>query len=117
MMKKEGVIIMTVGQRIKAYREARGWSQGELAKRMGYTSRSTICYIESGKTELYTSGIMKFADIFGVSPSEIMGWGKPVSDEDLAEIEEIYQVDKLREMLMTYVRKLKALKDAEDALN
>lgn len=108
---------MTIGQRIRNYREERGWSQTELAKKMGYTSRSTICCIESGRNDVTTTTIIKFADIFGVTPSEVMGWGKPVSDEDLAEIEEIYQVDKLREMLMTYVRKLKALKDAEDALN
>ena len=41
-----------------------------------------------------------------------MGWGKPVSDEDLEEIEQIYQYDDLRELLMNYVRKQKALKDA-----
>lgn len=108
---------MTIGERIKQLRLDRGWSQAELAKKMGYTDKSTICLVEKGKSDLFLSSVAKYADVFGVTPSEIMGWGKPVSDDDLAEIEEIYQYDKLREMLMAYVRKLKALKDAEDALN
>lgn len=109
-------MIMTIGQRIKAYRESRGWSLNELAKRMGYSSRSTMFYIETGRTEINSSMVMKFADIFGVTPSEIMGWGKPVSDEDLAEIEEVYQDDQLREMLMEFVRKLKGIMDTKNSL-
>lgn len=108
---------MTIGERIRKLRMDRGWTLDELAKKMGYTSRSTIWAIETGKNDMVSSTVVKFAEVFGVTTSEIMGWGKPVSDDDLAEIEEIYQYDKLREMLMAYVRKLKALKDAEEALN
>lgn len=107
---------MTIGNRIKQFRIEKGWSQAELAKKMGYTDRSTICLVEKGKSDLTASSIMKYADVFGVTPSEIMGWGKPVSDDDLSEIEEIYQYDNLREMLMNFVRKLKAIKDAEESL-
>lgn len=107
---------MTIGQRIKKYREERGWSQAELAKKMGYSSRSTICYIESDRSETTSSGVMKFAEVFGVTASEIMGWGKPVSDEDLEKIEEIYQDDQLRVMLMDFVKKLKEIKDAKESV-
>ena len=39
---------MTVGQRIREARDARGWSQGELAERCGL-SRPTIARIEAGQ--------------------------------------------------------------------
>ena len=104
---------MTIGQRIKAYRESKGWSLSELAKRTGYSSRSTIYYIETGKTELNSSSVMKFAEVFGITPTELLGWGKPLPDEDLALIEEVCQDVTLYNRLMDYVRKLKEIKDAE----
>ncbi len=39
---------MTLGERIREARDARGWSQGELAKRCGL-SRPTIARIEGGQ--------------------------------------------------------------------
>lgn len=36
----------TIGHRIRVIRKANGWSQEELAAKMGYTSRSTINKIE-----------------------------------------------------------------------
>ena len=105
---------MTIGERIRKMRTERGWTLDELAKKMGYSGRGTIWSIETGKNDVVLSTVAKFAEIFGVTPSEMMGWGKPVSEEDLEEIEYVYQYDDLRELLMKYVRKLKELKDAED---
>lgn len=107
---------MTVGERIRQYRLEKGWSQAELARRMGYTDRSTICLVEKGRSDLTTTSIQKYAAVFGVTASEIMGWGKPVSDEDLTKIEEIYQEDQLRVMLMDFVKKLKEIKDAKESV-
>jgi len=39
---------MTIGQRIKEAREARGWTQAELASRMGYKTWITISRLENG---------------------------------------------------------------------
>ncbi len=59
---------------IKEYRLQRGWSQDELARRVGYTDRSSITKIENGQVNLTQSKIAKFAEVFDVSPSVLMGW-------------------------------------------
>ena len=65
-----------VGSRIKELRLKHGWSQEELAKRMGYTaanSRSTISKIENGDNGIDQSTLIKFAKIFGTSPVYLLG--------------------------------------------
>ena len=61
-------------ENIKTLRKENGWSQDELAKKMGYTDRSSIAKIESGKVDLSQSKIMEFARVFGVEPGDLMGW-------------------------------------------
>ena len=58
---------------IKFRREELGMSQAELAKRVGYTSRSTIARIERGDFDLSQSKIMEIAKALNVSPGELMG--------------------------------------------
>jgi len=62
-------------ENIKTLRKENGWSQDELAKKMGYTDRSSIAKIEAGKVDLSQSKIMEFARVFGVEPGDLMGWG------------------------------------------
>jgi putative transcriptional regulator len=55
------------GQRIRAARLARGWSQGRLAREIG-VSRSTISRIESGETdELLLSNGLKLMQVLGIT--------------------------------------------------
>lgn len=68
---------MGVGDNIRRIRESKGWSQGELAEKMGYSDRSTISRIENGDNDLTQSKIVKLAKILGVSPADIMGWSTP----------------------------------------
>lgn len=63
-----------VGLRIKNRRKLNGWSQEELATRMGLKSKSTICKIERGEDNLTTDSVQKYADVLGCSPSYLMGW-------------------------------------------
>ena len=65
---------MTIGNRIKDTRIQRGWSQRDLAKRMGYSNHSTIGKIESGKVDIPQSRIVQFADVLGVTVSYLMNW-------------------------------------------
>lgn len=60
--------------RIKQKREELGLSQDELAKKLGYKSRSTIAKIESGTNDIPQSKIEAFANALQTTPSILMGW-------------------------------------------
>lgn len=60
-------------ENIRALRKARKMSQEELASRTGYTDRSSIARIEAGDIDLSQSKIQLFADVFGVTPTQLMG--------------------------------------------
>lgn len=63
-----------IGNRIKTRRIAMGYTQDELAKKMGYVSRSTIAKIEKGQHDVSQQKIVKFAEILETSVSFLMGW-------------------------------------------
>ena len=64
----------TVGKNILRLRKEMGMTQEELAKRMGYTSKSSINKIEMGKSDIPQSKITKFAEVLGTTPAHLMGW-------------------------------------------
>ena len=68
-------------ENIKVLRLEQRMTQDELARRAGYTDRSSIAKIERGMVDLPQSKIKQFAKIFGVTPSHLMGWD--ASPEDL----------------------------------
>lgn len=69
---------------IKSYRRAAKMTQEELARRTGYTDRSSIARIEKGEIDLPQSKIKQFAEALGTTPSQLLGWDK--EPEDLADI-------------------------------
>lgn len=64
----------TIGSRIRTRREELGLSQDELAKRLGYKSRSSLNKIELDQRNLTQSKIKAIADALETTPSYIMGW-------------------------------------------
>ena len=62
------------GNKIKSLRIALGMSQEDLAKKTGYTDRSSIAKIEQGKVNLYQDKIELFAKVLHVTPMYLMGW-------------------------------------------
>jgi transcriptional regulator with XRE-family HTH domain len=64
----------TVGENISLMRKQLGWTQEELAKMMGYKSKSTINKIELGINDIPQSKIKQFADVLGTTPAHLMGW-------------------------------------------
>ena len=76
----------TVGENILLMRKRLGWTQEELATKMGYKSKSTINKIELGINDIPQSKIVKFADVLGTTPAHLMGWNdeeEPIPPEDL----------------------------------
>jgi Zn-dependent peptidase ImmA (M78 family)/DNA-binding XRE family transcriptional regulator len=60
-----------VGQRIRTLRERRGWSQAEVAARMGCT-QTAVSYWEAGRRALRLDELLALARVLGVSPAELL---------------------------------------------
>ena len=68
---------MPLCQMIRQLREQLGLSQDELAKRLGYKSRSTIAKIESGSNDIPQSKIAAFAAALETTPARLLGLEQP----------------------------------------
>ena len=71
---------MDIGERIKMRREELDMSQAELARKVGYTSRSTITRIERDGNGISQDKIVAIAKALKTTPSYLMGW----EDEEVA---------------------------------
>lgn len=78
----------TIGNRIKIRREELGLSQDELARRLGYKSRSSINKIELDQRNLTQSKIKAIADALETTPSYIMGWDELDQTLDLVKLQQ-----------------------------
>lgn len=92
---------------IKALRIAKGWSQEELALRLGYKDRSMLAKIEAGKVDITVGKVEAFADAFGVAPVDLIGW----RDNNAAEIDAVYDQlnDEGKAALQTAATVIKAM--------
>lgn len=61
-------------KRIKSRREELNMSQDELARKLGYRSRSSINKIEKGENDIPQSKIIAFATALSTTPEYLMGW-------------------------------------------
>lgn len=78
---------MTIGERIRYYRKMAGLTQEELAKRIG-TAKQAVNKYETGRvTNIPIERFQKMAEVFGISPAELMGRQEPevraISDIEL----------------------------------
>lgn len=72
---------MDIGDRIKRRREELGLSQEELAKKVGYKSRSSVNKIEIDGRGLPQNKIVLFAKALKTTPAYLMGW-EDINTED-----------------------------------
>ncbi|MBR6636698.1 MAG: helix-turn-helix transcriptional regulator [Phascolarctobacterium sp.] len=68
---------MKLYDRIRARRIQLNMSQDELAKKLGYKTRSTIAKIEAGENDITQTKIVAFAKALDVTPGYLMGWEEP----------------------------------------
>ena len=74
---------MTIGERIKQRRLELGYSQDELAKKVGYKSRSSINKLELSR-ELPARKISLMARALETTEGYLMGW---TEDRDIPDID------------------------------
>ena len=68
-------------ENIRLYRKQAKMTQDDLARRTGYTDRSSIAKIEKGLVDLSQSKIKQFAEVLGVTPGHLMGWDDQPAEE------------------------------------
>lgn len=106
--------MMTIGERIKERRMDLGLSQDELAKRVGYKSRSSINKIETSRS-LPASKITLMARALDTTESSLMGWDEPPLDAKIrkpvqcAEKQELFDMvedmdDKFAQRILEYAK-------------
>ena len=79
---------------IKMCRLSRGWSQTDLANKVGYSDKSMISKIEKGAVDLSQSQIVRFAEVFCVSPADLFGdTDAPAAAPSLSPDEEEFLAD------------------------
>ncbi|MEQ2867694.1 MAG: helix-turn-helix domain-containing protein [Selenomonas noxia] len=80
--------MLEIYKRIRTRREELGISQEELAKRMGYKSRSSINKIEKGENDIPQSKIVAFAQALQTTAEALMGWEQSPAptDDDLPNV-------------------------------
>ena len=92
---------MELADKVRLRRMELGWSQEELASRMGYKSRSSINKIENGRP-VTQKIIYRLSEVLDVPINYLMGWEEAIQKNpvEMAEIHvEMLQDEDLMEML------------------
>jgi len=89
---------MNIGERIKRRREALGMTQSDLARKVGYTSRSTINKIEKDGRGISQDKIVAIARALKTTPSYLMGW----EDEEVATLTAMQEETMAKFLLLTH---------------
>lgn len=93
---------MDIGERIRQRRESLGVTQSELARAVGYTSRSTINKIERDGRGISQDKIVAIAKALKVTPSYLMGW----EDEEVAMLTAMQEETMERFLMLSYEHQL-----------
>lgn len=85
---------MTIGERIKKLREENGMSQTELAEKINTSKQNLYKYENDIITNIPSDKIEAIAQIYGVSPSYIMGWDDKTEPSNISAVytEGIYKI-------------------------
>ena len=100
---------MTIADRIREKRIELDLSQTELAKKAGYSDRTTISKFEHMGNDITMKQVKRVADALGVSSAYLMGWEHPIEIEvENAELRE--------RALKMYEKYLSADKDIQNVV-
>jgi transcriptional regulator with XRE-family HTH domain len=91
----------TIGKRLSRFRKNAGFTQNELAKKLGI-SRSALAEYERGRLKLYDALIIKLVDIFKKSSDELLGIKRNAKAHE-------------EELSLRFVKRLKAIAQLPNA--
>ena len=97
------MMYVTVGERIRERRIALNLTQDELAKKLGYTSRSSINKIEVDAQHLPQSKIQAIAKILNVTPAYLMGW-EDENGKSLKAVDDDFKLTPFEKVLISTFR-------------
>lgn len=60
-----------LGERLRALREKKGWSQRETAKAIG-VDNSQLMYVEKGKRRMMLHDVARYAENLGTTPEKLL---------------------------------------------
>ena len=81
---------MSIGTRIKEKRLELGFTQEELANKLGYKSKSTINKIEMDINDIPQSKVVAFANALNTTIAYLMGWeDDPSPDNDYSDVKNL----------------------------
>lgn len=103
----------TMYDRIKALRIESGMSQEDLAKLVGYKSRSMICRIEGGEVNISERKVKAFANVFGTTVEYLLNGEMPKNTKTFDEIL-CMSYHEAPEAIQLAVRKLLELEGLEE---
>lgn len=112
---------MTVADRIKRRREELGYTQDELAKKMGYTGKSSVSKIESSGNNVTLKMVNRAAKALETTSRHLMGWGgeasapitkTALSKKDMQIAYAYHQAEPARQAIVDDVLKLDTLPDS-----
>ena len=72
---------MTIGDRIKSYRELRGMTQQDLAERIGLRDKTSISKIEKSD-EITLKNALRLSKALGCTVFDLMGWSEEIDEEN-----------------------------------
>ena len=93
---------MTVGQRIREKRIELGLSQTDLALRMGYSGKSSVCAAEICGDNITTTKVEKFAKALGVSVKYLMFGEDELPSSSNKDVSIDYDTSKIAEAINLY---------------
>lgn len=60
------------GAKLRCLRKVRGWTQHELAQRLGYSSHTYLSEVERGRKEPSLDLVISVADLFAVTTDQLL---------------------------------------------
>lgn len=113
---------MTIGDRIKERRVALGMTQEELAQKLGYSGKTSVCRVENAGDKVSWKIAEKYADALGTTAGDLLGFKPKIAypaehfidaDPSMSKLFDIVRLlsPEQMQMLITYAEFLRRKQD------